>query len=160
MSVVVTGSAGFLGRALVAELVSRGVTVIGVDRNPRVSGDHLALTGDLLHRDEMVDVALDTADAVVHLAGCPGVRDTAADVERRRRRDNVAATARVLDAVPARVPVVVASSSSVYGGSRGRPSRETDAVAPRGGYARSKMAVEALCARRAAAGGRVTVVRP
>jgi nucleoside-diphosphate-sugar epimerase len=72
----------------------------------------------------------------------------------------VAATARVLAAVPPHVPVVVASSSSVYGGSGGRSSHESDALAPRGGYARSKVAVERLCAYRAAAGGRVTVVRP
>jgi nucleoside-diphosphate-sugar epimerase len=161
VTVVVTGSAGFVGRALVAELVSRGRPVVGVDRNPTVGGSsHLVLTGDLLDRDEMVDAALDTAQAVVHLAGCPGVRDVAPDVEHRRRRDNVAATARVLAAVPAHVPVVVASSSSVYGGSRGRPSREGDPLSPRGGYARSKVDVERLCAGRAAAGGRVTVVRP
>lgn len=161
VTVVVTGSVGFLGSSLVAELVTRGRRVTGVDRTPTARpGDHLVLTGDLLHRDELVDTALATADAVVHLAGCPGVRDSAGDVERRRRRDNVAATARVLDAVPLDVPVVVASSSSVYGGSQGRPSRESDRLAPRGGYARSKVAVERLCARRAADGGRVTVVRP
>jgi nucleoside-diphosphate-sugar epimerase len=163
VAVVVTGSAGFLGRALVAELADRGRTVVGVDRNLvswPATGPQLSLTGDLLHRDELVDAALDTAEAVVHLAGCPGVRDTAPDVEARRHRDNVLASARVLAAVPAHVPVVVASSSSVYGGSRGRPCRETDRPAPRGGYARSKVAVEALCARRAADGGRVTVVRP
>ena len=32
MTVVVTGSAGFIGRAVVAELGSRGVSVVGVDR--------------------------------------------------------------------------------------------------------------------------------
>ena len=156
-----TGSAGFVGRALVAELIARGLPVVGVDRRPTPTpADHLVLTGDLLHRDEMVDVALATADAVVHLAGCPGVRDGAPDVEHRRARDNVAATARVLSAVPLHVPVLVASSSSVYGGSHGTPSRETDPLTPLGGYARSKVAVEDLCRRRAAAGGRVSVVRP
>ncbi len=166
MSVVVTGSAGFVGQALVAELARRGRQVVAIDRRPAPDGVHavgrdpLVLTGDLLHRDELVDVALDSADAVVHLAGCPGVRDDAADVERRRHRDNVLATARVLAAVPPHVPVVVASSSSVYGGCSGRPSLESDPLAPRGGYARSKVAVEALCAHRIAAGGRVTVVRP
>jgi nucleoside-diphosphate-sugar epimerase len=169
VSVVVTGSSGFVGRIVVAELIRRGRTVVAVDRHHAASGAPatgpvgpapLVLTGDLLHRDELVDAALDSASAVLHLAGCPGVRDDALDVERRRHRDNVLATARVLAAVPAHVPVVVASSSSVYGGSTGRPSRESDRPAPRGGYARSKVAVENLCARRAAAGGRVTVVRP
>lgn len=169
VSVVVTGSSGFVGRTVVAELIRRDRTVVAVDRHPAPAGAPatgsegrapLVLTGDLLHRDELVDAALDSASAVLHLAGCPGVRDDSPDVERRRHRDNVLATARVLAAVPAHVPVVVASSSSVYGGSTGRPSRESDRLAPRGGYARSKVAVEDLCARRAAAGGRVTVVRP
>jgi nucleoside-diphosphate-sugar epimerase len=75
--------------------------------------------------------------------------------------DNVVATEQVLAAVPRPIPVVVASSSSVYGGSRrGRPSHEDDRLRPRGGYARSKVAVEQRCAARAAAGGVVTVVRP
>ena len=158
---LVTGSAGFVGRAVTAELVSRGVGVVGVDRRPtRLPADHLVLTGDLLQRDELVDAALETAEAVLHLAGCPGVRDDAPDVEYRRARDNVAATARVLASVPLHVPVVVTSSSSVYGGSRGTPCAEGAGLSPLGGYARSKVAVEGLCARRAAAGGRVTVVRP
>lgn len=165
MSVVVTGAAGFVGSALVAELRRRGHRVVAMDRRPVAVPPAdvealLPLTGDLLDRDALADAAFETADAVIHLAGCPGVRDTAADVEARRARDNVAATARVLAAVPAEVPLVVASSSSVYGGSTGAPSRESDRLAPRGGYARSKVEVEALCARRAAAGGRVTVVRP
>ena len=168
MPVVVTGSAGFLGRVVVGELLARGRRVIGIDRREVVARQpaatqepgHLMLTGDLLDRDDLVDAAFDTADAVIHLAGCPGTRDSAPDVERRRARDNVAATARVLGAVPLGVPVLVASSSSVYGGSAGAPSREGDRLEPRGGYARSKVAVEGLCTRRTAAGGAVTVVRP
>ena len=63
------------------------------------------------------------------------------------------------------VPVVVTSSSSVYGGARIvdgilRPSHESDELRPLGGYACSKVAVEQLCAGRADAGGVVTVVRP
>ena len=92
MAVVVTGSAGFIGRAVVAELMRRGVPVVGVDRRetPAPAG-HLVLTGDLLDRDELVDAAFETADAVLHLAGCPGVRDDtrgrrSATGPRQRRR--------------------------------------------------------------------------
>jgi nucleoside-diphosphate-sugar epimerase len=60
--------------------------------------------------------------------------------------------------------VVVASSSSVYGGARHggrlRPSAEADRLQPRGGYARSKVALERRCWQRAAAGGLVAVARP
>src|SRR5918994_165350 len=65
-----------------------------------------------------------------------------------------------LAGVPRGTPLVVTSSSSVYGGAAGRPSHEDDPLRPLGGYARSKAAVERLCARRLAAGGLVTVARP
>jgi len=166
LTVVVTGSAGFIGSILVDELLSRGERVIGVDRRVQPARPGLlVLTADLVDwPDELLDAALEGADAVFHLAGCPGVRDGAADsvidIGDRRRRDNVDATARVLAVVPGHVPVVVASSSSVYGGARGRPSRESDALRPLGGYARSKVAAEALCQQRLRTGGRVAIARP
>lgn len=161
MTAVVTGAAGFVGRALVAHLQSAGHQVVGVDRRPQPAQDGLVvLTADLLDQDELVTTALATADAVFHLAGCPSVRDASPDIAHRRNRDNVEATARVLSAVPLEVPLVVTSSSSVYGGARGRASRERDRLRPRGGYATSKVLVERLCAARLGAGGIVAVARP
>ena len=160
MSVVVTGAAGFLGRALVASLVTDGIPVVAVDRRPPPDGPGITpLRADLLDRDpavtEAVNEALRGADAVFHLAGRPGVRDTGPVADAARVRDNVHATAAMLDAVPPGRPLVVTSSSSVYGGAAGRPSRETDPLHPLGGYARSKAAVELLCSGRP-----VAVLRP
>lgn len=157
MTCVVTGSAGFIGKALTETLLAAGHKVIGIDRIPQPSRPGLTvLTADLLDDDELVRAALEDADAVYHLAGRPGVRDHRPGVEWHRHRDNVLAAARVLAVVPRRVPVVVASSSSVYGGARhGRPSAETDTLRPLGGYARSKARLEALCAGRP-----TTIVRP
>lgn len=152
MAVVVTGAAGFLGRALVAALLADGVEVVGVDRVPTDG-----ITADLLGGDGRVVEALAGADAVFHLAGRPGVRDGGPVAAAARARDNVAATAAVLRMVPGATPLVVASSSSVYGGAAGRPSREDDPLRPLGGYARSKAAVERLCRER---GGAVTIARP
>lgn len=162
MSVVVTGSAGFVGRVLVDRLAGAGHRVVAVDRRPHSAPSGVTvLTADLLDADSRVETALREADAVIHLAGCPGVREAGPGVEARRRRDNVAATARLTRLVPAHVPLVVASSSSVYGGVRhGRACRESDPVRPIGGYARSKWCVERLCAERADVGGQVLVVRP
>ncbi len=166
MGVVVTGGAGFLGGHLVRTLSDAGHAVTVIDRRPlpaertAVPGVD-AITADLVAAEPATRAALAGADAVWHLAGCPGVRDDGPDVAVRRHRDNVLATAAVVDAVPADVPLVVASSSSVYGGSTGtRACHETDRPQPRGGYARSKVAVEDVCAQRAAAGGHVLVVRP
>lgn len=162
MAVVVTGAAGFIGRALVRALLDGGTPVVGIDRRPQPREPSLnPLTVDLLAPDELVRTALESADAVFHLGGETGVRDDAPDVAARRRRDNPGATAAVLAVVPLRTPVVVTSSSSVYGGSPGeRASIETDRLSPRGDYARSKALVEAACWRRLRGGGAVTIARP
>jgi nucleoside-diphosphate-sugar epimerase len=149
MAVVVTGAAGFLGRALTGALAADGTAVVAVDRRPVPPGPGVSvLRADLLDANPFVTAALRHADAVFHLAGRPGVRDTGAAADAARTRDNVLATAAVLDLVPRRTPLVVTSSSSVYGGSHGRPSREDDPLRPLGAYAWSKAAVERLCADR------------
>jgi nucleoside-diphosphate-sugar epimerase len=162
VTAVVTGAAGFVGRSLVQHLLATGARVVGIDREPQPPQPGLTvLTAELGAYDERFGAALAGADAVFHLAGCPGVRDPRPDIDVLRRRDNVLATAAVLAAVPLRTPLVVTSSSSVYGGARtGRASREEDPLRPLGGYARSKVAVERLCAGRLAAGGRIVVARP
>ena len=163
MAVVVTGAAGFLGRALVGALAAEGTAVVAIDRRPLPGPPPPGVAvacADLLGGDPVVGAALRAAEAVFHLAGRPGVRETGPAAEAARLRDNVASTAAVLRQVPTATPLVVASSSSVYGGAAGRPSREDDPLRPLGGYARSKAAVEGLCAARLAAGGRVAVLRP
>lgn len=161
MTLVVTGASGFVGAAVVRQLLAEGEDVLTVDRHPLGPGlggaDHhlLDLAGD---PGPLHDV-LAAADAVLHLAGCSGVRDDRPGIEARRRRDNVEAIAAVCALTPAATPLVVTSSSSVYGGAGDRASREADPLRPRGGYARSKVAVEQVCARRASR-GHVLVVRP
>jgi nucleoside-diphosphate-sugar epimerase len=158
---VVTGAAGFIGSRLLKALTERG-PVVGIDRHrfappPGVT----ALVADLLDADPEVRAALAQARVVYHLAGCPDVRDPRPDAAAHRYRDNVLATAAVLAAVPAQTPLLVTSSSSVYGGTRkGRPSAEADPLRPRGGYAQSKLLVERLCEGRSQIGGQVTVLRP
>lgn len=161
--VVVTGAAGFIGRHVVAALRGAGHRVVGIDRRPwaPLAGE-TAVVADLL--DPAARTVLARADAAVHLAGCPGVRDDRPDAGRWRWRDNVLAGQVVLEAVPTPSPLVVASSSSVYGGAGApddpRPCHEDAPRAPRGGYARSKAVLEDLCTAARAAGRPVGVLRP
>lgn len=165
MAVVVTGASGFIGRHLVTRLLRDGHAVVGIDRRPSDGNGATHLRRELTAGDRSVERALREADAVFHLAGQPGVRGSGRRVTRARWRDNVLAGWRVLRATPPAVPMIVTSTSAVYGGARrvdGRlvPSREDDVIAPRGGYARSKRLLERQCGLRAARGGRVAVVRP
>lgn len=162
MPVAVTGAAGFIGRHLVAALHQRGHTVIGIDRRDALPAEAaVGVVADLSDRgSDVVTDVLHCADAVFHLAAFAGVRDHGPGAEQRRRLDNIEATRRVAEEVPLDVPLIVTSSSSVYGGSRGRACVETDAPLPRGGYAESKVEVERLCAKRVSRGGLVAVARP
>lgn len=178
MSIVVTGASGFIGGSLLAALASAGHDVVTLDRRPlppgRPSGTHLRT--ELTQPSDAALDALHEAEAVLHLAGCPGVRDQAPDVTHRRQRDNVDATRAVLAASGRHTPVLVLSSSSVYGGATPAPqsdsaagragapkirgSRESDPLRARGGYASSKIAAEQVCRQHAATGAPVLVVRP
>lgn len=164
MQAVVSGSAGFIGRHLVDELIARGYRVAGIDRQPghtEPGYEHHTLDLSDPTAYEAVAGVVRRADMVFHLAARPGVRGRGPVIEEKRRRDNVVATSNLVSLVPADTPFIATSSSSVYGGSVcGAPSREDDPLRPRGGYARSKVAMEQVCEQRRARGGLVAVIRP
>ncbi len=163
--VLVTGGAGFVGSHLVEELVRRGraVTVLddlsgGTPANLAAamrSGDVRLVTGSVEDR-EAVRGALRGADRVFHLAAGVGVlRLVSAPVS--VIAVNVNGTRVVLEEASAvGAPVLVTSSSEVYGTAGAVPFREDGPLcldpgtAPRLGYAASKIAAEHLalaCAR-------------
>ena len=153
--IVVTGAAGFIGGHVVAALRRRGEAVVGLDVRPGAD-----VRADLTAAGDDAGDLLRSADAVFHLAGAGGVRLDGPAAEATWWRANVLATEAVLAAVPPATTLVVTSSSSVYGGTAGRASREGDRLRPRGGYARSKVEVERRVAARLAAGGHAAVARP
>ena len=155
---LVTGAAGFIGSRLVETLLGMGCNVRGLDSfsayyEPRVKRANIAgsltdprfcmVTDDLATAD--VDRLLDGVDMVFHLAGQPGVRSSWGDGFADYLRDNVLATQRLLEALTRRpIPMVAASSSSVYGESDGSPVSEDAPLRPLSPYGMTKAAAEQL----------------
>ena len=157
--VLVTGAAGFIGSSLVDELLARGYEVVGVDKfldnygrdvklaNLRAARESAAFTFlelDLAH-DELEDVVAGV-DAAFHLAARPGVRDSWGQHYEEYLTNNVLATQRLLEALRARadVPLVLASSSSIYGDADRLPVTEDATPAPVSPYGATKLAAEDL----------------
>ena len=123
MKVLVTGAAGFLGRALIERLLVHGYTDIrcNVRRQADISkldalfSRHLHsrleyCVGNLRHRDEAAR-AVENVQLIFHLAA--GKKGTAADLF----LDSVVSSRNLLDAVADRKPlrIVLVSSFGVYG---------------------------------------------
>lgn len=128
--VLVTGSAGFVGSHLRAEL-----------------GDaFVAYDGDVLDSDAL-SAAVKEVDAVVHLAAASSVGRSFGDAA-EVWRTNVLGTVNVVEAMRAEAPsarLLLASSGEVYGRAEVVPTPEEAPVAPVSPYAASKAAAELAC---------------
>ena len=169
MRVLVTGSAGFVGRVVVATLIESGHEVVAMTRRPTAEGDPrdaiVQVQADLLDAGALQRLADQHApEAVIHLAALTRVRESFAEPA-RYFQTNVGGTANLLAAVTLvaerageAVPFVSASTAAVYR-PLDRPLREDDPVAPTSPYAASKLAADQLVGFHAATGaiGAVTL---
>lgn len=160
MKCLVTGCAGFIGSHLTDVLLAQYHEVVGIDafvdtypradklRNLKFAQKFETfrlVEDDLLTVD--LDDLLDGVAVVFHLAGEPGVRQSWGEHFEAYTRNNLGATARLLEAC-ARQPLqrfVFAGSSSVYGDAPDLPWREDTRPQPRSPYAVTKLAAEHLC---------------
>lgn len=144
-TVLVTGSSGRVGRAVVAELQRRGCAVRGFDLAPSVAlPEPLTHIGDLSDR-AAVDRAMAGISCLIHLAATPDDDDFLT----RLMPNNVAGLHHVMESArDAGVRrIVLASSVQVNWWQLERgpfPIRETDPVSPRGWYAATKMFLESI----------------
>ena len=130
MRVVITGGAGFIGRAVIERLVSRGANTIALVRDPRLAThiEHaiVELVPSNLENQRTMTEVMAGAHAVIHGAG--SYRVGISRTERPAMWDaNVGATERVLDAaIEAGVPrIVYVSTNNVFGNTNGEVVDET-----------------------------------
>lgn len=159
---LITGTAGFIGYHTARRLLSAGHQVLGIDSmssyyDPRLKRDRVELLEThaeftqlemrLEDGQELAAVVADfSPDVVIHLAAQAGVRYSIENPEAYLSA-NVLGTHSLLTAVRD-LPVehiLVASTSSVYGGNEKMPFAETDGTrSPVSLYAATKVATEAL----------------
>jgi len=133
MRVLITGGAGFIGSHLSDELLERGARVHVLDDLSTGAMDNLAhlredsrfsYTIDTCSNTRLVAELVDEADVVFHLAAAVGV-ELIVESPVRTIETNVHCTEVVLSqAAKKRRPVLVASTSEVYGKSADLPFRE------------------------------------
>jgi len=149
MKYIVTGAAGFIGSQLAEKLLDAGHEVVAVDRftdyyDPALKEENAARLD--VARLDLAEDDLDLAgvDGVFHLAGQPGVRSFG-DVFEDYVRRNLLASRRVFEAAAsARVRVVFASSSSIYGEAERYPTPEETEPRPISPYGITKLGCEQL----------------
>ncbi|MFN9928416.1 MAG: NAD-dependent epimerase [Phenylobacterium sp.] len=162
MSILVTGSAGFIGFHLSQRLLARGLEVVGLDNlnayyDPTLKGARLAQLEsqrgyrharlDLADRQGVADLFAEVRpEAVVNLAAQAGVRysleSPATYVD-----SNVVGFLNILEGCRATAPrhLVFASTSSVYGNHANLPFNVHDAAThPITLYSASKLANESM----------------
>lgn len=162
MRVLVTGAAGFIGSKVADALLALGHQVLGLDnfdpyydpeqkrRNivaARSNAAYRFFEGDVRQADHLTQ-AFDAAqpDVVIHLAARAGVRASVQDPIIYTEVNELGGL-RILMECHARgdIPVVYASTSSVYGKTKILPFREDDAATtPLSPYAASKRAGELM----------------
>lgn len=162
MRLLITGSAGFIGFHLARRLLADGHEVLGIDgltpyydvglKRARHSllEEFQAFSSEILMLEEMVGLNRTAAafqpEAIIHLAAQAGVRYS---VENPRAyvESNLVGTFNVLEVARALKVghLLLASTSSVYGGNPSTPFREADRTAfPLSLYAATKGAGELM----------------
>ncbi|MBL8554988.1 MAG: NAD-dependent epimerase [Phenylobacterium sp.] len=162
MTILVTGSAGFIGFHLSRRLLDAGQTVVGLDvlnayYDPRLKAARLAILEgyagyrhvkvDLADRERMPQVFAETKpEAVVNLAAQAGVRYSLESPE-TYVDSNVVGFLNILEGCRAHPPrhLIYASTSSIYGNHANLPfSVHAAATHPITLYSASKAANEAM----------------
>ena len=157
MRIFVTGATGFIGSAIVPELISAGHQVLGLTRSD-AGARSLTVAGAQVHHGDLDDLeslrkGADMSDGVIHTAF---IHDFS------RFQEVCEVDRRVIEALGAALtgsdrPLLVTSGTLMANGAPGRPATEDDA--PESSHAVPRVASELAAAAFAAKGVRVGVMR-
>lgn len=166
MRVLVTGGAGFIGRALIPPLLEAGHEVIATSRNPDtiIPGARICQIGELGPETDWTE-ALEGVEAVVHLAARVHVmHEDAADPMAENLRINTEGTAKMAaEAINAGVQHFVFLSTIKVNGeaTTAQAFRSRDQPAPKDPYAIAKLEAESALKKLTKIGGvRLDIIRP
>ncbi len=142
--ILVTGSRGFTGRYVCAELTKRGYEVFGLTSDYSVMGKSI----DLNAKDALNSaISVLKPDSLIHLAAIAYVDH---GCEEDFYKVNVDGTANLLNTIKTNSPrlqnVIIASSANVYGRVQSTevPIKETTKPNPMNAYAESKVKMEEM----------------
>jgi uncharacterized protein len=160
--IAITGGTGYIGKALVEQLIARGDQVTVLTRGESRAGNPSHVSWDPYQLGEWAR-ALDGVDAVVHLAGerAVGVRYTDA-VKQRLYDSRIVTTRNVVKAIEQakQKPSVLVSASAVgYYGNRPASERLDESAAPGDDFL-AKLCVDWEAAAQGAREVGVRVVNP
>jgi len=159
--VVVTGAAGFIGRALCGGLVERGHRVVGLTRGSAepIPGVEMRPIGEITARTHWTE-HLGGADIVIHLAN-RAHRSVSAGAA-SHEAEAAAMLARAAAANGVRRLVYMSSVRAMGETTRpGAPFRPTDPPLPREAYGRAKLEIEqALTTAAQETGHELVILRP
>lgn len=135
MTILITGSDGFLGKNLAFELSKLDYQILGLNRE---DGDLAVLPIDqLVSEDKLVE-------KVFHLAAKTFVPDAWENPE-EFIKENISSTLNVLNFCRLRKLPLIYISAYIYGEQNSLPIREDSAVKPSNPYAQSKYLCEEIC---------------
>ncbi|MFP5326704.1 MAG: TIGR01777 family oxidoreductase [Acidimicrobiia bacterium] len=159
MRVLVSGSSGLIGSALVASLREKGHEVVRLVRREVQGADEAWWNPSI---GEVDDAAIASADGVVHLAGAPIGKRWTDDHKKRILDSRVSGTRTLAQAIAAatKPPVLVSASGiNFYGFDRGDEEVTETSTTGDGYLAEVSRRWEEETAAAAAGGARVVVLR-